>query len=502
MPVKHHQASRIAVSALLACCAAPALAGESSLVARGVENKLLVSAEVVGTTLARDLLGTHSLWWGHAEGLFVRGTERTDPVVVGLLRSAGGVVRFGGGANEISWRACTGPVERRPMVKAVPWSGPIKCRFGYDEYLQVTKDAGLPSTWMIANLAGIDHNPMPQAEMAAEAGLAAAYVAERAPASSRYWELGNELERGKYQWTPEAIAQRAEASGRAILAKDPVARLVLPLIEYDHPAQPPRRKFNEQLLKATGVKLTGVALHLYYDGRPGGPAVSTQLDTVRDTAALIASKANGPRQVWITEHGRWPEGDGNNPEWKRQWPQTNDAGGVVGTADFIIGLSQIDSVAGAMLHGLRAGPWNVFDLGAGGPKLTGVGKLLQLFGESGARERLRAFTTSRSDSGYAGGYDVRASAFKGKDSDELVVWAVNRGAMHVPLTIEVPASAKPADVRGSASALLCEKISGTCTGPDFVVTQLAEPKLDASRKQAQVQLPARSVAVFKFKVQM
>lgn len=496
-----HHALLMAISALLASGAVSA-ASESSLVTKGTDNKLVINAEVVGTTPAKDLLGTHSLWWGHAEGLFVRETERTDPVVVGLLKDLGGVVRFGGGANEISWRACTGPMDRRPMVKAVPWSGPMKCRFGYDEYLQVTKDAGLPSTWMIANLAGIDHNPMPQAEMAAEAGLAAAYVAVRAPASARYWELGNELERGKYQWAPEAIAQRAEAAGRAILAKDPAARLVLPLIEYDHPAQPPRRKFNEQLLQATGAKLTGVALHLYYDGRPGGPAVSTQLNTVRETAALIASKANGPRQVWITEHGRWPEGDGSNPDWKRQWPQTNDAGGVVSSADFIIGLSQIDSVAGAMLHGLRAGPWNVFDVGVGGPKLTGVGKLLQLFGESGARERLRAVTTSRNDSSYAGGYDVRASAFRGKANDELVVWAVNRGAMQAPLTIEVTASAKLADIRGSASALLCEKISGTCTGPDFIVTQLAEPKLDASKKQALVQLPARSVTVFKFKVQM
>lgn len=485
-------------AALLGC--GPANAGSSSVVSRSGNYVLSVSDERVSQFRARDLLGVHSLWWGHAEGLFIEGTQRTHGAVVELLKNSGGVIRYGGGANEISWRACAGAVAQRKPVKAVPWAGPMRCRFGIEEYVGLLREFRADTTWMIANLVGEDYVMSSDAALRDEVGAGAAMLATVAGDSRRYWELGNELERGRYRWSSGLIAARASIAGAAIAAHDPTARLVLPMIEYDEGGQPPRRIFNERLLKATRqLPLSGVALHLYYDGKPGGPTVSTQIRTILETATLAASVRGEPVEMWVTEHGRWPEGDASDPNWKARWSKTNDMEGVIGTADFLIGISQVPDVAGAMLHGLRAGPWNMFEMENGVPQLSGVGHLFDFLGRSNAGARLVAQTASRNEAEYGGGYDVRGTAFRDESGENIVVWVVSRAPSAVKLHVELPpAVGFSGEVNGKS--LICVRAPTECRGRDFRSISMKTNQFAMGAGGVDVSLPARSVSVLKFRV--
>lgn len=475
-------------------------AGSASVIKRSSGYQLLISAQPAAKYRARDLLGVHSLWWGHAEGLFAPGTTETHNAVSSLLKGAGGVIRYGGGANEISWRSCSGAVKERKPVKAVPWAGPMTCRFGIPEYVELVRRAQGDSVWMIANLVGVNYAVSSDLAMASDVGAGALMLADRAAGLKRYWELGNELERGRYRWTSEQIAHRAGVAANAIAERDSSARLILPLIEFDADWQPRRRTFNEQLLKASAnLPIAGVALHLYYDGRPGGPSVPTQLRTIEDTSESVERILGKPVELWITEHGRWPEGDSSDPGWKRRWTQTNDLGGVLGTADFLIGLSQIGSVAGAMLHGLRAGPWNVVDVVEGNPQPSGVGQLLALFGQTGAVQRLVSHTSSRNESGYAGGYDFRGAAFLDESGEHLIAWIVNRSNAVARVRVGFPVG-WPINAEMDGRSLVCVRSTDECRGSDFRTIAMTPTQFTASEGQAYVSVPALSVSALKFRV--
>ena len=349
--------------------------------------------------LANGLLGTHSLWWGHQASLMVSGTGKTHPKVIEWLAKTGGVVRYGGGINEIPWQACAGPRKARLPYKVVPWSGPMTCQFGIDEYLDMTRQAGSSTAWAVANIAGVDHKIWPLAQMESENGFAAKSLHASASDLQRVWELGNELDRGRYLWSPELRAERSAAAARVIRQIDPDTKLILPLMDYDHPQQPTRTVYNERLLRQMSAPIDGVSHHIYYDGLHGGPSIPTQMKPVIESAALYRKLKGKPAEVWVTEHGRWPDGQTSDPAWRSRWYQTNDLSGVLGTADFLIALSQEEDVAGAMLHGLRAGPWNTFDLLEGEPRPTGVGRLLSLFARSGPGVRLKTVSSGPNRSG-------------------------------------------------------------------------------------------------------
>jgi alpha-L-arabinofuranosidase len=446
---------------------------------------------------SRNMLGTHSLWWGHQADLWEPGTMNNYPVVNSFFRSAKGIIRYGGGANEIPWKACSGPVGTRVAVKAVDWADPMVCAFGVPEYLATVRETGGSAAWLIANIAGINYQMFSMEEMVTQVGEAASALQTAGDGLQRYWELGNELERGRYRWSAEMIASRASAAGREIIRRDAKARLVLPLIEYDDPNQPPRKIFNETLLRAMTQSVNGLALHLYYDGAPGGPTIPTQLATVADTAALYRRVTGQAGAIWITEHGRWPEMDAGSTDWKASWYKTNDMGGVLGTADFLIGLTQIEDVAGAMLHGLRAGPWNVFDKTLLGPEPSGVGKLLLLLGQTTPGKRLQSRSFSQNQSNYKGGYDMRAAAFESFDRQTITVWIINRVDASIGVSVVLPVSAANA-VFTAGSSLICPVSDGRCTGSQYRLFPVNEGQVTRYANNPYITLPARSVTSLTF----
>lgn len=461
--------------------------------------RLDISMRQVSTNSGKSLLGVHSLWWGVQDYLFDSKQGRLYPPVELLLKHVGGVVRYGGGVNEISWRACIGDVSSREASKVVDWAGPMRCRFGISEYLDVVSSIDVAETWFIANLVSDGHGDEAISTVAGEAASWATYVRDHAPSKTRYWELGNELERGKHRWDPSRIAQRASAVAKEIHRADSNANLVLPLIEYNAAGQPKRSVFNEKLLRSFNEPLTGVALHLYYDGFPGGPSIRTQLRTVQESADLVRRIKGKPAQVWITEHGRWPKGMPADLDWKKNWHMTNDIDGALSTADFLIGLSQIEDVAGAMVHGLRAGPWNVFENTRSGLKPSGVGMLLGLLGTTPRDIRLQTRTMSQNHSAYAGGYDIRGAAFLDKSGTLMSLWVVNRNDQPTRVDIDFQENDRRLEyLDGNALVCLETTPNAECDSENLKVVPFSSSQIRVNNLEKHIVLPAKSVVAVKF----
>lgn len=467
-------------------------------VTAGTSYAVVIDDTQISPHPAKNLFGTHSLWWGTQADL-VKPDGTNYKIFTDFLAATGGIMRYGGGADEISYQACAGPVASRVAVKAVDWAGLMKCTYGIPEYINTVKATGGDTTWTLANIAGINYTLFTPDQLDAEVKGAASYVKSLAPTMTRYWELGNELERGYYKWSPTFLAARASAGAKAIRAVDPDAKVVLPLIEFDAPWQPIKPVFNETLLRAMTAPVNGIAYHLYYDGPPSGPTIPTQLSTVTDGAALYKRVTGNTATIWITEHARWPQGEAL-PNWKDYWYRTNDMEGLLGTTDFLLAAAQVPEVAGLMLHGVRAGPWNVFDKAVSldkGPTYTGIGLLYNTLAATKPALRMQTRTTSMNVSAYKGGYDLRAGAFKSADQKTLSIWMVNRNPAAITVVTTLPPSMSKATFT-NATVIDCTVTDGKCGGADFRSTKLASSSVARAGTTAALKVPARAVAVYTF----
>lgn len=484
-------------STLLAFTALPSTAQELKAALLGAPT-VDIRAERLSAQPAGLLLGMHALWWDMPGELWAKAT-RSSPIST-LLRKTGGVLRYGGGANEVDWTVCGQPAVDRRKVKVVDWSGPMACDFGWPEYTNLALDAGRGTAWLIANVVGSEGREFSDAEMAAKVSAGATRLRELAPGATRYWELGNELERGKVRWAAERIAKRLGVAADAIRAADPQARPVFPLTEFDPVPGITRAAFNRMLLAAAGKQFNEFALHQYYEGAPAGPRVSTQLANLKEVAAQAKAAVGGDVSLWLTEHARWPAGSPADPTWKSNWGQTNSMDGVLATADYLIGLSQIPEVSGAMLHGVHAGPWSIVQTGAGGAKLTGVGWLLDLFSQSSHQLRLKTELKGASMPSGWSPYSARLAAFERTDASEYSIWAVNRDERELVVDVQSSGQSR-ALVPIGADALRCSNGAADCPSDGV---QREELPIDTAwqvdaKGQAHLLLPPRSVIVLRFR---
>lgn len=437
-----------------------------------------------------DMLGVHSLFW-ETQGTLANEAGDLKPEVLSLLRKSGvRVIRQGGGANEIDWQQCAGPLASRKPQKVASWIPPAVCRFGIREYERALDGLGLVRSWHVANIVGVEFQVAPVAQVAQAAGKRAQYTREIAGKGREiHWELGNEVERGRYPWSTSEIIARMSSVGEAIRKADPEARLIAPVLEYRPANIANEYEYNGAIIRAMKPLVQDFALHTYYENPPEGPSLHNRLTYIsRLTEQIRRQVPQG--MLWVTEHARWPKGsprDGNR--WRANWYQTTDAEGVLTTADFLVGMSQIDGIAGAMWHGLRAGPWNFLDVDA--DSRISLGQMAKLFEFLSARlgEKLPVpVATTVGVMSRAGGQgELRTSAFVSPGrKDQLAVVIVNRGSDAVKFELRIKGGQSGWSKQGGASF-------SPATGQ--VSTQQKSATSDADRELV---APARSVTIFQF----
>ena len=390
---------------------------------------LITADDRVVKILQPHFFGFNIEWIGFQEDLWDSNLLAVKPEVISALQAIpGAVYRYPGGtlANHFDWRASLGPYGSRPLRRAVNWRGPLITHFGFYEYLDFVATVGGQS-WIVPNLYGDFIGETGVSELTSQAGQWAA-AALKSGAKVLRWELGNELDRNPYQWPPEKYSARALEVAKEIRVNDPSSRFVSFLQDYDAQPRITASAYNTITSKMLESLAPDHALHLYYDGAPGGPPIPNRLRHLCGSSAVIQAAVGYPAKIWVTEHARWPAGKSTDSEWKKNWYKTNNLEGALSVADMVIALSQIPNVEGAFLHSLAgtSGPWPLFHRTSSGLRPSAVYWGLRVLRDSMLDHVLVTQTNSRNDSGYTGSYDIRASLLTNSNRSKFVLWAVNR----------------------------------------------------------------------------
>jgi hypothetical protein len=403
--------------------------------------------DIASSESVNDLFGLHSIWWSTQSGYMnTDGTFVSDSISK-LKLSRPSIIRNGGDVNGINWMNCVGNLADRPLSFLALYNLSYFCKFGPGEYEKLNDQLGINSSWYIANIVGYNGNIQPfNTSMQQSLSQYVKYVRNLAPNKKIYWELGNELEfLSAEHWYAEEIVSRANVAASIIHSADPNAQVIMPLLAYTPSWMNEKNitytKHNTDIITGTKGNVDGYSFHLYYDHKSTWVKVSYQLNYLAAQYSLVSGLGIDKPKFWITEHAVWPEGDSaNHDEWKKNWYKTGNFDGMLSTADFITGLTQLPGISGSMYHSLGyAELWSF--LVKDSNKLLSQSKislLYQLFSpvepmvsvntlsESSIGTEIRAATVDKY-SMPINQYRFRAAGFNVVDSNKKVIWIVNRG---------------------------------------------------------------------------
>lgn len=414
--------------------------GDSSLVCSSDGSATIVKDKAISSDdRFVNFFGLNLIWWEVDRSLINPSTKTVDSNVLKILSNSGvSFYRYHGGTNELDWTKCIGGPEKRVAQKLVSWEGNLKCSFGIDEFERFNDQVGVDITWYTANLTGFQRNINPLDTMIASNREWAAYVKKIANNKKRFWELGNEIDRGWIKWDAPTITERSTGVTKAILEADPHASVVLPLIEFKPSWMKSDYEHNRYLIRAHKNFLNNFSIHLYYDNPPEGPSVINRLNYVRGVASILKEESVSDPSIWITEHARWPKGNPEDRAWRNNWFQTGNHDAVLAISDFLIGLTQIPEVKGAFLHGLRAGPWNYINYKNDTYTKTQLTQLYEFLYDRKNWSILPTKTITPLDAQVLGGYSVRTVVFANNRAAGCeVILAVNRSKRSIALNFPV-----------------------------------------------------------------
>ncbi|MEQ1558609.1 MAG: hypothetical protein ABL933_06655 [Methyloglobulus sp.] len=409
----------------------------SVLVKTSKENTIKVESTQPIRQLFPEFFGFNLEWVPFQESLWDKKIGKMHPQLFQWLSAfPGAVYRYPGGtdSNTLQWHDTVGLAAQRPTRQFVTWMEPFTANFGVDEYLKFIKDVN-GQAWYVVNIyGGVKGEAEPQ-QLAEQAGQLSKYLAQKKaeglPGILR-WELGNELDRAEYHWSPEKLAKTAQMAAKEIKRNDNHAQFVA-LVE-DYPAQADvgisPSQYNRKLVKNLQDQVSEYAIHLYYDGKPGGLSVPLKLNALCDAVADAKFMMPSVKPlIWLTEHARVPPNAFVNPDWKSDWPKTGDLEAAIGVADMMIAAAQIPEVQGAFVHALHGsgGPWPLFHKDNQGNLYPGaVYWALRILRDAMLENVLPTLTSSTNNSDYDGGYDLRTVVMTDADHKKLSLWAVNR----------------------------------------------------------------------------
>lgn len=395
------------------------------------------------------------LWDNESDQVYQHVLDNMSVFPSAIYRYPGGLV-----ANGFDWTNAIGPIEHRLPQHTIFKKPPAKVRFGLDEYLALLKEVK-GSFWYVMNLVGVD--PMRPMQEGGEIQVAlknrqlAQYLLTNDPGQERYYQLGNELDRHRYEWDAEKYVSRSRKTMDAIRTIDKEAKFVAFLRDftwtYKHDKS--RGVSRPETFMATVFKglpeVQDYSLHHYYNGkRKDGKSRDLTFwlklleKSIQDYRLLRGMDPN----IWITEHAR--QMSSRRPAKDLTVHYTSNLGGTLSTADYLIAIAQIPQVKGAVWHGLNVGPWQLFDARVHyndlrpRPIYWGLRALRAM----DLPNVLETHTASPNRSGYQGGYDVRAVAFADESRQQLGIWLVNYHAE--PQSVQVryqPLSGQAVDLR-------------------------------------------------------
>lgn len=498
--------TRRSVTALVASAiGAPAI----TLAGNAASNELTEAAVTIRDTILRAALPP--TYFGFNVNFLNFQNEHTkegrvDADVVRYLSAfPRAVYRYPGGtiANTFDWEGATGAVaQRRPQLNIERFAA-APVGFGPQEYLDFLREVQGQS-WYVLNLLGWSaqtrFTELDSREVAASNGRLAAWRlgADRS-SPVRYYQLGNELDRGSYEWAPEKYLQRCGDTIRSVRQGDPDARFVAFLRDFDwryrsRPGRSTALDFARTVMNGLPM-VTDYSMNVYYDESRGWRSdIPGRLQWMRRVVDDINAGRAGlpPAALWITEHARQLPQD----KWAGNADTTSGIDGALSSADFIVALTGWSEVQGLFWHALGGGKWSAFVDGEDRVQPTAMYWVLRLLRENAKGRVLATDVASSNRSQYSGGYDVRCTAFEEPEAGRLTVWAVNRSGSNCELTLTRPRYS------GRRAEVSLASVAGEKPGDPRSVArvQLDPPRRRISFDESgswQGKLPARSVCALR-----
>ena len=413
--------------------------------------------EVIDNLVVRDqfsdtLFGFNINYQLFQEQLWDKKAQKPKSGIVDHLKYfPGALYRYPGGlvANSFNWSDAIGNVDSRRLQKSIANDRSEKAYFGIDEFMGFVNEVNGKNIYVL-NLVGLNpEKPLlesNQLEVGEHNSALVRYLMTHEKRQSiTYFQLGNELDRHKYEWSPDKYVERALASANEILKVNENAQFIAFLrdfeLRYKHQSSKGvSRPFDFMKIVLDRMPMINdFSLHHYYDGkREDGKNrdITFWLKNLRKSISDYKEIRNGKTpNIWITEHARQMVSDKPANDLTRVF--TSNLGGALSTADYIIAIAQIPEVKGACWHGLNAGPWQLFDYSVKHRDLRPrpIYWGLRVLRMMNLPTVLGTKTSSPNNSKYTGGYDIRATAFHDKSSDELGIWVVNRSAKPIETDI-------------------------------------------------------------------
>ncbi|MEJ2622237.1 MAG: hypothetical protein P8163_18895 [Candidatus Thiodiazotropha sp.] len=397
--------------------------------------------EIIRAHLPKTLLGFNINLIHFENDLIDSKTDKPKQSLLDYLKQYPGILyRYPGGliANEFNWEESIGDIEKRGNQKLLKHVKPRRVVFGLDEYLNfILEVKGQPL--YVLNLSGwsttIQHQELDISTIVESNKKLAKKIMDRLKplGIKRIYQLGNELDRSKYEWSTEKYIDRSLAVINAINEVDGDAIFMPFLRDFNwkytnHKRGKSKwRDFVSQTVNS--IESNNMSLHFYY-GSTNAPKkfrISTvRANKIKTAIDYMKTQSDQKIDVWITEHAiDWYTKD---KEGSRNFLQTSNIEGGLETADALMQMIMLPEITGAAWHSMNGGPWAAFsntdELTVTPRPVTEV--LMSVLYPVWLPQIMKTDTFSPNFSKHYAGYDIRALAMKSSDNSELGLWIINK----------------------------------------------------------------------------
>lgn len=414
--------------------------------------------KVIREQMPEEIFGFNINFKSFQDQLWDETGYRVYPKVVDDLKEfSPAVFRYPGGlvANSFSWDDSIGALSSRRLQDTIFKSPPRKAHFGLDEYLRFLDQVDGKFLYVLNIVGTSAMEPLKEAplqDVVEKNKALAQYLVNKMGSRPRYYQLGNELDRSKYEWSPEHYAERAKAVADAIRSVDKDAEFIAFLRDFTWTYKKDKSRgvsTPDTYMKSVMTQLPGItnySLHHYYNGKRTdhrSRAIPFWLRHLKKSIQDYQKLRGEDPNIWITEHGRQMSSAKPSKDLTVQY--TSNLGGALSTADYLITIAQVPQVRGAVWHALNAGPWQMFDATV---RYKDLRPRPIYFGFKVLREMdlptvLDTRTASTNVSGNQSGYDVRSVGFTDANQQQLGLWVVNHSVVPQVVTVEFkPMAAK------------------------------------------------------------
>ncbi len=354
-----------------------------------------------------------------------------NPEAIQILKTAGvPLIRHSGAPNELRWNQCIGEPSKRPLQNVLTWRGPITCIFGVEEYDRLSQSINSTRRWYLANMMGFEFKESTSKLMAVNAANFASYTKRANKGTQIYWELGNELLDGAPKWSKEKYVTRVIEIANSIKSSDPQAEFVVPLMIFNTGWEKDYLGVDRFVVEKTRSLNPAYSVHTYYENKPEGLFVEEWVERIKKIEHQIRLAGVERPRIWVSEHARWPKGNPKVQDWKNNWYQTNNYDAVLHVSSYLMLLSQLESVEGAMWHALRGGPWNFIHVdGAKNLTPSGVALLFSFLNLDRENMDVLKLQTKERLNGLA------ITALRNRRTGQLHFWCANKTDKPIEVSI-------------------------------------------------------------------